>query len=100
MLDNYPVQNGYRPKDKVFPEPSIHVEWLDEDGNGHAYIAAWQPRVAAMVHTSLENMQRKGGIFFAGTWQYCEDFTKPLVNNECAEVFKKRLPFLFPDFER
>ena len=95
MLDNYPIVEGYSPKDKNFPEPSMHIEWIGQDGNGHAYIAALQPRLAAMVSTTLENMRSKGGIFFAGTWEYCKDFGKPFANNECAEVFKKRLPFLF-----
>ncbi|MBI5005280.1 MAG: hypothetical protein HZC03_01610 [Candidatus Lloydbacteria bacterium] len=97
MLDNYPIVEGYRPKEKTFPEPSIHLEWVDENGNGHAYVAALQPRIAAQVYTTLENLQRKGGIFFAGTWEYCKDFGKPFANSECAEIFKKRLPFLFPD---
>lgn len=95
MLDNYPIREGYRPKERTFPEPSIYIEWTDPDGNGHAYIAALEPRAAAMVHTTLENMQRKGGIFFAGTWEDCKDFGKLFTNDECAEVFKKRLPFLF-----
>ncbi|MBI2045861.1 MAG: hypothetical protein HYT28_00315 [Parcubacteria group bacterium] len=97
MLDNYPISEGYRPKERTFPEPSIHLEWIAEDGNGHAYVAALQPRIAAQVRTTLENMRRKGGIFFAGTWEYCKDFGKPFANDECAEVFKKRLPFLFTD---
>lgn len=96
MLDNYPTIEGYRPKDRVFPEPSIRLEWVGPDGNGHAYIAALEPRIAAMVRTTLENMRQKGGIFFAGSWGYCKEFGKPFANNECAEVFQKRLPFLFP----
>ena len=99
MLDNYPIAEGYRPKDRNFPEPSIHIEWIGHDGTGHAYIAALKPRAAAMVRTTLENMRGKGGIFFAGTWEFCKDFGKPFTNDECAEVFKKHLPFLFSDSE-
>lgn len=96
VLDDYPVKEEYRPKERIFPEPFIHIEWTGTDGNGHAYVAALQPRATALVRTTLENIRRKGGIFFAGTWEYCKDFKESLAGNECAEVFKKRLPFLFP----
>ena len=95
-LDDYEIFEGSRTEDKKFSEPSIHIEWTGANGSGHAYTAALMPREAVTVPTTLENLREKGGIFFAGTWKYCKNFGEPFVNSECAEVFKKHVPFLFP----